>query len=176
MGRRWSNEEMRILRKFYPIMRVEDVARKLGKSKEATYQRAARSGITRAPRSPKWSDAETEILRKLYPVMSVQDLVVKLGKTRPAIYQHASLNGITKCEPRQLRRKKPVRVTKWANTYTAIHSHDCLLYKQRVPAETRTKGVGAEQRFAIYRIFPTDVEKYWKGLGVDVTTGSARDL
>ena len=69
IGREWTEEEIDILRKYYPIEGVKVRKRLCGRTKEAIFTIVYRLGIN-AP-NVKWTEEEIDILKKYYPIYGI---------------------------------------------------------------------------------------------------------
>lgn len=117
-----------------------------------------------------WTDEDLEILRVLYPTTPAAKIAKRLGRTPRATFIKAGRIGLAKYAGRQRKDTKPKPLSEWRPTYLELHDKAVELHNQRIPLEIRSRYVNPkanddEQEFAIFGIYPGDLEKYWEEHG-----------
>ena len=64
--RKWSKDELKLLKKLFPIKETKEVAEILGRSLTSVHTKAFESGLKKAYLPPRWTASETKLLKKLY--------------------------------------------------------------------------------------------------------------
>jgi hypothetical protein len=90
----WSVDEIKLLKKLYPIEGAQSIADKLGRSLKAVKSKAASIGLKKEGARP-WSNQEIALLKKLYLKNSPRDIANKLGRTHFAVAVKAYKLGLT---------------------------------------------------------------------------------
>jgi hypothetical protein len=80
-GRPWSSQEMNLLRALYPTTPNEDIAERIGRSRDAVHMKARQMELRKMEF---WSEQEDQRLREAYQVCSYGELARRLGRTLPA--------------------------------------------------------------------------------------------
>lgn len=106
-----------------------------------------------------WTDQEIATLTYWYPKESAEKLSIRLARSAVSIRQKARRLGIRKRKYKRSNIPQPLQITEWADTYTEIYPHACLLTKRGVPMEVRSlwmggRGIDKREKFAIFRIYP----------------------
>ena len=78
--RRWSEDEIKLLKRMYPDNNKRDIANKLGRTVAAVVLKGCQLGLGKKPRL--WSKRELNLLKKLYPNKMAKEIAEQLG--RPA--------------------------------------------------------------------------------------------
>ena len=91
-GRTWKEEEIEILKKWYPIEGLSVEKRLKDRTRKAIQTQAIRLGIKSLHRL--WTPEEIEILDKYYPIEGMQVKDRLSGKTKSAIESQASKLGL----------------------------------------------------------------------------------
>ena len=78
--RRWSKDEIKLLKKMYPDNNKRDIANELGRTVAAVVYKGSQLGLGKKPRV--WSKRELNLLKKLYPNKMAKEIAEQLG--RPA--------------------------------------------------------------------------------------------
>ena len=95
----WSKDEVKLLKKLFPLRRAREIAEQTGRPLAAVRQKAYGMGIkTREQRL--WSAKEITLLKKLYPTENTQCIADKLGRSLQAVKGKANLIGLKKAETR----------------------------------------------------------------------------
>ena len=91
----WSKDEVKLLKKLFPLGRAREVAEQTGRPLTAVRQKAYSMGIkTRERRF--WSANEIQLLKKLYPSENTQSIADKLGRSSVRVRHKANLIGLKK--------------------------------------------------------------------------------
>ena len=112
---------------------------------------------------PNWTDEEIATLKRWWPRITAKAVAGRVGRSYSATYQKALALGLSK------RLSSAKQVTEWVGSYTEIYPHAKLLSDKGVPMEVRTKFVHQHEQFAVFRIYPRRIEKYWKEYGTECT-------
>jgi len=84
--RQWSEDEVKLLKRLFPIGRAREIAKRTGRSLAAVRQRAYSMGITtREYRRRLWSAEEIELLKKLYPNEILRSIADKLRRSEQSV-------------------------------------------------------------------------------------------
>lgn len=91
-GREWTEEEDKLLSKYYGHLSIEEIHNKylLHRSKIAIQRRAQMLEITYKKNSPMWTNEENEILRKYYPIEGLKVEERLENRTKRAIMAQIS--------------------------------------------------------------------------------------
>lgn len=92
IGRKWTEEENEILKKFYPIEGTEVRDKLDGRTKKAIYAQARKLGL-KAP-DDLWTEEENEILKKWYPIEGTKVVNRLEGRTMGAVHAQARELGL----------------------------------------------------------------------------------
>ena len=123
----WSDKELRLLKRLFPLGKINQVVEKTGRSLTAAKKKAYSMGLgTR--QNKRWSASEIEIVKKLYPIATTRSIADRLGRSEDTIRVKARSIGVRKGECR-----KP-----WSK------QEDALL-KKLYPDQKNTKADIAEQ-------------------------------
>jgi hypothetical protein len=92
---RWSEEEVKLLRRLFPKGRAREIAERTGRPLKAVRQKAYTLGLkTREWR--RWSDSEVKLLKKLHPNATLQSIADKLGRSLDVVGNKALKLGLRK--------------------------------------------------------------------------------
>lgn len=86
----WTEEEINILKKYYPIEGIKVVDRLSGKKIASIYNKATKLGILRN----NWTGEENAILREYYPIEGTNVIKRLKGKTKSVIQYQAMKLGV----------------------------------------------------------------------------------
>ena len=95
----WSEAELKLVRKLYPLGKVKEIARRTGRTETAIKGRAQRLGVKGPaiqPAYPVWSKKELNLLRKLYPTTTAEAIAKRLGRSVHALRLRIVKIGIKK--------------------------------------------------------------------------------
>ncbi|MEP7220166.1 MAG: hypothetical protein ABI876_14680, partial [Bacteroidota bacterium] len=96
----WTTEQDDVLRKQYQKMSVEELAEKLGRTRDAIIKRLAaldlRVNPARGKKPPRWTSKEDATMRLLYRKLGSRELSKRLGRSVDAIQARARTLGVTK--------------------------------------------------------------------------------
>jgi hypothetical protein len=95
-GDLWKSNELRKLRRFYPLMTARQTAAQIGRTPCAVKTMARKLGLRR-PRRP-WTEQEIRILCSQYPSFPTVDLARKFGRPLTHVYQKAKHLGLAKTQ------------------------------------------------------------------------------
>ncbi len=76
----WSEDEVKLLKKLFPLGRAREVAEHTGRPLTAVRQKAYSMGIKTRERRL-WSAKEIKLLKKIYPTENTQSIADKLGRS-----------------------------------------------------------------------------------------------
>ncbi len=93
----WSQDELRLLRRLFPLGKARDVAEKTERPLSAVRQKAYSLGL-RTRDNRLWSASEIKTVARLYPVESARSIAGKLGRTLEAVHARAQSIGVKKAE------------------------------------------------------------------------------
>src|ERR1700680_1678336 len=79
----WTAADDAVIRALYPQHSVHEIARQLGRSKDAVKHRARKLRITASPAAG-WTEEETAYLRENYATLTVEEDADALGRTKVA--------------------------------------------------------------------------------------------
>lgn len=88
-GRGWNEEEIEILREWYPIEGTKVIDRLSGRTKRAIMKQAFRLGLKMYDVYDNWSDEEIELLKKYYSIEGCKVKKRLNGRTERAIITQA---------------------------------------------------------------------------------------
>ncbi len=94
-GIAWSLDEVRRLRKLFPLGRARELAEQTGRPLTAVRQKAYSLGL-RGREYRRWSAEEIRMLKKLYPNETAQTIADKLGRSCETVEGKASTIGLRK--------------------------------------------------------------------------------
>ena len=95
---RWSKDELRVLKRLFPVGKARQVADKVGRSLSTVKQKAYSMGLaTRENR--RWKVSEIKIVRTRFLTTDTQKLADRLGRTVLAVIARAGSMGIRKTKP-----------------------------------------------------------------------------
>jgi GcrA cell cycle regulator len=92
---RWTNQEMKTLRKLYGTVRNREIGSRLGRSSASVEQKARELGIAGEP-SRSWTAQEDRYIKRHYGRMPREEIAAMLGRTVPAIAGRAGFLGVTR--------------------------------------------------------------------------------
>jgi len=93
--RRWSANDVKLLKKLYPTENTQSIADKLGRPLQSVKQIAYLNGLKKVGAALSWSRQEDTLLKKLYPHNSIRDIANQLGRTDLAVMCRAHKLGIS---------------------------------------------------------------------------------
>ena len=93
--RKWSNEEIKLLKKLFPIKKTKELAEILEKTTDAVSYKAQMMGLKKVGRQ-KWSDNEIKLLKEIFPVKLSKEVAEILGKTVDSVSYKAQMMGLKK--------------------------------------------------------------------------------
>lgn len=104
---KWTQRELKILKRYFPNTKTSIVAEKLNSSTIRVSHKAQKLGIKKAPGFWFWTEAEKELLRKIYPNLrySRTDIAGRIGRNITSVRAMAQVMGLR-------RRKKNSNDTK----------------------------------------------------------------
>ena len=76
--RRWSEDEIKLLKKMYPDNSPKDIANKLARTVAAVVSKGCQLGLGKKPRL--WLKRELNLLKKLYPNKMAKEIADQLGR------------------------------------------------------------------------------------------------
>ena len=95
---RWSKDELRLLKRLFPLGKARQIVEKTGRPLSAVKQKAYSMGLgTRENR--RWSASEIKIVRTLFLTRDTQKIADRLGRTVQAVIARAGSMGIRKTKP-----------------------------------------------------------------------------
>jgi len=80
--RRWSSQEITLLKKLYPDNNLRDIASELGRTVYAVASRLCNLRLSIKPRV--WSKRELNLLKRLYPSRTAQQIADRIGRSAQA--------------------------------------------------------------------------------------------
>ena len=96
---RWSKDDLRLLKRLFPLGKARQIAEKTGRPLSAVKQKAYSMGLaTRENRL--WSASEIKIVRTRFLTKDTQKIADRLGRTVEAVIARASSMGLRKTKPR----------------------------------------------------------------------------
>ena len=90
-ARRWSFDEIGLLRALYPILPYEEVAERIGRSHDAVKMKARKLGLRKVEC---WTAVEDELLRDSYRDQHLGRIAERLGRTVLAVKARAIVLGL----------------------------------------------------------------------------------
>ena len=93
--REWSNEEIKLLKKLFPIKKKKEIADILGRSFYSVASKAHVVGLKKVDKR-KWSDDEIKLLKEIYPIKRTREVAAQLGRPMPSVIHRAYIMGIRK--------------------------------------------------------------------------------
>jgi hypothetical protein len=91
----WSEDEVKLLKRLFPLGRAREVAKQTGRALTAVKQKAYFMGIKTRERRL-WTANEIKLFKQLYPTENNQSIADKLGRSSAAVKQKAYLTGLKK--------------------------------------------------------------------------------
>jgi ribosomal protein S18 acetylase RimI-like enzyme len=91
----WSEDEVKLLKKFFPLGRAREVSERTGRSLTAVKQKAYKMGMKTRELRP-WSANEVNLLKKLYQDEDIQSIAEKLGRSYSEVRGKAGNIGLRK--------------------------------------------------------------------------------
>jgi len=124
----WSKKDIEKLKRLYPNLPTDEVAKILGRTVKAVKHKAYALGIKKQRdyfvrngkkiNRKRWTDEEIKILRELYPKESAKSIAKKLGRPVNSIWIKAERLGLTKGHNK---RGNPIHRSRWqARAYRTI--------------------------------------------------------
>ena len=96
---RWSDKELRLLKRLFPKGKGRQVAEKTGRPLKAVKHKAYDMGLkTREYR--RWSASEIEIVKRLYTIETARSIADRLGRSEDTVCVKARSIGVRKAEHR----------------------------------------------------------------------------
>jgi len=92
---RWSQNEVKLLRRLFASVKTQKIADKLGRPLTAVRQKAYELGLKTNKFRP-WSKDDVELLKKLYPNKRTPEVADELGRSLRAIMGKAQKMGLKK--------------------------------------------------------------------------------
>ncbi len=92
---KWSDKEIKLLKKLFPIKKKKEIADILGRSFRSVASKAYVVGLRKVDRK-EWSDKEIKLLKKIYPIKRTREVGAQLGRTLPSVTHRAYIMGIKK--------------------------------------------------------------------------------
>ena len=94
----WSKDEIRLLKRLFPLGKGKQVAAKTGRALTAVRQKAYNMDLGTRRNRP-WSDSDIEILKRLYPTETAKSVADRLGRSEGTVSAKAHSIGVRKTEP-----------------------------------------------------------------------------
>jgi len=94
---RWSEDELKLLRKLFPKGRAREIAERIGRPLTAVRQKAYTMGL-KTKQWCRWSDSEVKLLKKLHASESLQSIADKLGRSSGTVGVKACSIGLRKMD------------------------------------------------------------------------------
>ncbi len=91
---RWSNEEVRLLKKLFPKGKAGEIASQLGRSVNAVRMKAHKLGLRKPNQYPVWSKKELNVLKKLYPRRTAEEIADRIGRPVQAVRKKIFKSGL----------------------------------------------------------------------------------
>ena len=95
----WSKDEIKLLKKLYPISSIQEILDKTGRSLPSVRYRAFRLGI-KSNRARQiladWTADEIKLLKKLYPTTKNNEIATRLGRPVRSVRTKAFLLDLKK--------------------------------------------------------------------------------
>ena len=97
-GRKWTADEIALLRELYPVRPTAEVAKELERSIPAVRRQAYVLGLKKkTKRHRRWTTEELQLLRELYPTCeNIQDVAEKIGRPPSGVNAKAYNIGLSK--------------------------------------------------------------------------------
>jgi len=93
----WSKDEVRLLKRLFPLGKARQIVEKTGRPLSAVRQKAYGMGIkTRDNRL--WLASEMKIVKKLYPIKTARSIAERLDRSLEAVRARASSMGVRKAK------------------------------------------------------------------------------
>ena len=86
----WTEEEIHLLRKLAPLKSVEEIAKAVGKSKNAVLLKASRLGIIISYTKREWTEEEESLLRRLWGTTRIENIARRMKRSVPSIKVRAT--------------------------------------------------------------------------------------
>lgn len=112
-GRKWTAEELAILRARYPSEPREVVAAAVGHPAMSVESKASDLGIRKSPKHREWTARDLRVLRRRYPTTLSSKLACDLDRTVPQIYAKAAELDLKKVDGFASRVTKEKHATGW---------------------------------------------------------------
>ena len=93
--RRWSDSEVKLLKKRHPNATLQSIADKLGRSLDVVGNKALKLGLRKETHVP-WTIQEETLLKKLYADNSTKDVAKQVGRSVAVVRDKASKLGAKK--------------------------------------------------------------------------------
>lgn len=91
MMNKWTQSEIKLLKKLFPNMKNFDIAEKIGRTLEAVKFKARTLGLKKAEGHFLWTDAQVKLLKKLFTnrKIRVDEIADRLGRGVKAVRNKA---------------------------------------------------------------------------------------
>jgi len=94
-GCKWTDDEIKLLKKLYAEKPTEELAKQLGRSLPALRQRAHMLGFKSKSYLEKfWTAEDIALLKELYPECPIPEIAKRLGKSVATVKHQASSLGL----------------------------------------------------------------------------------
>jgi hypothetical protein len=97
-GRKWTAEEVALLKELYPECPIGEIAKRLGRTVAAITGKACYLRLKRKSYLDKlWTAEELQLLRELYPTHEdIQDIAERIGRSPSGVSGKAHNIGLSK--------------------------------------------------------------------------------
>jgi hypothetical protein len=92
--RRWSEDEIKLLKRLYPRGGAREISEQTGRPVAAVRQKARALGLPKKLHA--WSKKDLNLLKKLYPSKTAQQIADQMGRSLPAIQRRIQRFGLRK--------------------------------------------------------------------------------
>lgn len=130
-GRKWTADEIAILRARYPSEPREVVAAAVGHPAMSVESKASDLGIRKSPKHREWTARELRVLRKRYATTISSELALELNRTLSQIYAKAAELGLKKAEGFASRVVKAKLATGWRSFGSAWTPAQIAILRER---------------------------------------------
>jgi hypothetical protein len=97
----WTKEETRYLRKNFKKKSYQEIAKDLGMTRIAVFQKARKMGLRLRQTPRPWTEADDEYIRQNYKKIPTREIAQKLNRSLDAVINRAGPLGISQKVKRQ---------------------------------------------------------------------------
>lgn len=96
MTKDWTYKDLEILRRDFPVLPCEEIARKLGRTMQSVYCKANILGIKKHHYGTEWTPRMLKMITDFYPIMFNKPLAKWIGVSPTSLHRKARALGLKK--------------------------------------------------------------------------------